>query len=161
MLCDIFVVLLGMAVHLSAKLSTVPWLPRRFSSASCLPSPSASSVPSSCVPDLYLLDVVSNLCDGKECAVDTRVPDLLAVVPLVQLLQGAECRYPRSFQSVQLVDFFSQGMADLFEKGRGEQALVLLAEKLGQEAMCLKGLVSEEEKRQRVGHCVALAWRGW
>ena len=101
-----------------------------------------------------------DLGDGKEGAVDAWVLELLAVVSLVELLEGSECWYPGPFQSVQLVDLLPQGMADLLQEGRGEESLVLLAEELCEEAVGVKGLISKEEKRQWVGHVVGLTWTG-
>jgi len=85
-----------------------------------------------------ILNVVGELRDAEQGAVHAGVLEFLGKVALVELLEGSEYRQPRPFQLVQLLDLLPQGVAGLVQKGLCEQALLLLAEELGQEAMGVK-----------------------
>ena len=85
-----------------------------------------------------LLDVVGELGNAEQSAVDSRVLNDLGMVLLVELLEGPEDGHLCPLQLAQLLDLVPQGLSRTFHEHPGEDARLTLAAEVSQEAMGIK-----------------------
>lgn len=93
-----------------------------------------------------ILNVVCELGDAEEGAIEAGMPDATGVVLFVELLQGAEDGKFGPLQHSEAVDLFPQSLAGLLEERLCQDARVSVAVEVREEGIGVERLVSEEEK---------------